>query len=189
GVRRHTKARRHTDASDVRQLPQVRALAADDRDLRRVDLLETQHVAVGLEGVDPRRIASSDHRRMLLRAHRVAPFAACGERVWSTPRGLKQAPPAAILWMWRGPRRGVTVASGAPGGDPEAVAVRVHERALPPGEPFLIDGNAELLGDGVDVPDVEMDQGVRPSVALVLGQVDPDVAPSHRDEPRETRLE
>src|SRR4051812_50146367 len=30
------------------------------------------------------------------------PFVACGERVWSTPRGLKQAPPAAILLMWRG---------------------------------------------------------------------------------------
>ena len=70
----------------------MRALAADDRDMRLVDLLETQHVAIGLEGVDPLRIASGDHRRMLLRAHRAAPFIACGERVWSTPRGLKQAP-------------------------------------------------------------------------------------------------
>jgi hypothetical protein len=101
-VRRHTEARRHADALDLRKLPQVRALAANDRELRLVDLLQAQHVAVGLEGVDPRQIASSDHRRMLLGAHRVAPFVACGERVWSTPRGLKQAPRAGILWMWRG---------------------------------------------------------------------------------------
>ena len=45
GVRRHAEAGRHADAVDPRQLPQVRALAADDRDLRLVDLLETQHVA------------------------------------------------------------------------------------------------------------------------------------------------
>ena len=57
GVRRHAEARRHADAFDPRELPQVRALAADDRDLRLVDLLETQHVAVGLGGVDPLRIA------------------------------------------------------------------------------------------------------------------------------------
>ena len=49
GVRRHAEAGRHADAFDPRKLPQVRALAADDRDLRLVDLLETQHVAVGLE--------------------------------------------------------------------------------------------------------------------------------------------
>ena len=104
GVRRHAKARRHADAFDSRKLPQVRALAANHRDLRLVDLSKTQHVTVGLEGVDPLRIASSDHRRMLLSAHRVAPFVACGEPVWSTPRGLKQAPPAAILWKWRGAR-------------------------------------------------------------------------------------
>ena len=45
GVRRHAKASRHADAFDPRKLPQVRALAANDRDLRLVDLLETQHVA------------------------------------------------------------------------------------------------------------------------------------------------
>ena len=47
-VRRHTEAGRHADAFDPRQLPEVRALAADERDLRPVDLLEAQHVAVGL---------------------------------------------------------------------------------------------------------------------------------------------
>src|SRR5207248_10979888 len=45
GVRRHAKASRHAEALDPRKLPQVRALAANDRDLRLVDLLETQHVA------------------------------------------------------------------------------------------------------------------------------------------------
>ena len=45
GVRRHAKASRHAEAFDPRKLAQVRALAANDRDLRLVDLLETQHVA------------------------------------------------------------------------------------------------------------------------------------------------
>ncbi len=45
GVRRHAKASRHADALDPRKLAQVRALAANDRDLRLVDLLEIQHVA------------------------------------------------------------------------------------------------------------------------------------------------
>ena len=44
GIRRHTEASRYADAFDPRKLPQVRALAANDRDLRLVDLLETQHV-------------------------------------------------------------------------------------------------------------------------------------------------
>ena len=43
GVRRHAEARRHADALDARELPQVRALAADERDLRPVDLLKVQH--------------------------------------------------------------------------------------------------------------------------------------------------
>ena len=45
GVRRHAEASRHADAVDPRKLSQVRALAADDRDLRPVDLPEAQHVA------------------------------------------------------------------------------------------------------------------------------------------------
>ena len=50
GVRRHAEASRHADAVDPRQLAQVRALAANDRDLRLVDLVQTQHVAVGPDG-------------------------------------------------------------------------------------------------------------------------------------------
>jgi hypothetical protein len=42
GIRRDAKALRHTDAFDPRKLPEVRTLAANDRDLRLVDLLETQ---------------------------------------------------------------------------------------------------------------------------------------------------
>jgi hypothetical protein len=44
GIRRHTEASRYADAFDPRKLPQMHALAANDRDLRLVDLLETQHV-------------------------------------------------------------------------------------------------------------------------------------------------
>ena len=55
------------------RLDRLDRLNHDDRDLRRVDVLEIQHVAIGLD----------DRRRLLLRAHRVAPFIACGERVWS----------------------------------------------------------------------------------------------------------
>ena len=55
GVRRHAEAGRHADAFDPRKLPQVRALAANERDLRLVDLLETQHVA--LDHCDTSRVA------------------------------------------------------------------------------------------------------------------------------------
>lgn len=46
-ARRHTEASRHVDAVDPRKLPEVRAFAANERDIRRVDLLETQHDALG----------------------------------------------------------------------------------------------------------------------------------------------
>jgi hypothetical protein len=46
GVRLHAKASRHAQSFDPRKLPQMRAPAANDRDLRLVDLLETQYVAV-----------------------------------------------------------------------------------------------------------------------------------------------
>ena len=45
GVRRHAEAGRHADAFDPRKLPQVRALAANDRDPGLIDLPEIQHVA------------------------------------------------------------------------------------------------------------------------------------------------
>ena len=46
GVRRYAKARRHANALDPRKLPQVGALAAHERDLRLVDLFQTQHVTL-----------------------------------------------------------------------------------------------------------------------------------------------
>ena len=45
GVCRHAEASWHAEAFDPRKLPQVRALAANHRDLRVVNLLEPQHVA------------------------------------------------------------------------------------------------------------------------------------------------
>ena len=45
GVRRHAKAGRDANALDSPKLAQPRPLSADDRSLRLVDLLETQHVA------------------------------------------------------------------------------------------------------------------------------------------------
>ena len=47
GARRHAKATRHPDALDPRQPAQVRALAANDRDPRLVNLLKIQHVLLG----------------------------------------------------------------------------------------------------------------------------------------------
>src|SRR5690606_8044226 len=52
GVRRHATPGRYADAADPRKLPQVRALAADERDLRPVDLAEIQYVA---DSGSPRR--------------------------------------------------------------------------------------------------------------------------------------
>jgi hypothetical protein len=78
GARRHAEARRHPDAFDLRERCQMGALAAGDRGLRPVDLVEAHHVAI--------------RRRMLVHTHRAAPFVVCGERVWSRPGGLKQAP-------------------------------------------------------------------------------------------------
>lgn len=57
---------------------------------------------------------------------------------------------------------------GAPGGNAQAIAVRVYQGALSPSEPFFIDGDSEFRGHSVNVVDVEMDQGIRPSVPLVL---------------------
>jgi hypothetical protein len=47
GVRRDAEAGRHVDAVDPGQRPEMRALAADDRDLALVDLGETPHVPLG----------------------------------------------------------------------------------------------------------------------------------------------
>jgi hypothetical protein len=43
-----------------------------------------------------------------------------------------------------------------------------YELTLPPGEALFVYGSPELLRDRVDVGDVEVDQRVRPGIALVL---------------------
>ena len=67
GVRRHAEAGRHADAVDPRQSAQLRALAADERDLRLVNLVKTQHVAARssryLPGVRHRVPARRRHPR------------------------------------------------------------------------------------------------------------------------------
>jgi hypothetical protein len=50
----------------------------------------------------------------------------------------------------------------------QSVAVGIFERVLAPCEAFVVDGDAELLRDCVDVSDVEVDQCVGPNVAFVL---------------------
>jgi hypothetical protein len=60
---------------------------------------------------------------------------------------------------------------------------------LTTGKALLVYRKAELLGDAVDVIDVEMDEGVRSCVTLVLREVDVDVSSCNGDEPREAGLE
>jgi hypothetical protein len=81
------------------------------------------------------------------------------------------------------------VASGASGRYAQPVAVRVFEMHFTPGKTLLINWNAELLGNAVDVTDVEMNEGVWSCVALVLREVDVDVSSCNGNEPRKTGLE
>jgi hypothetical protein len=72
---------------------------------------------------------------------------------------------------------------------PQTVAVRVFEMHLTTGKPLLVHRNAELLGDAVDVVDVEMNEGVRSRVTLVLREVEVDVSSCNGNEPRKVGLE
>ncbi len=86
GIRRHAEAGRHVDAFDPRKLPQVRALATNDRDLAPVDLLETQHVAA-----HKLTFPFSPSGGLL--------FLVCGRRLGGTACGLPHAPGrAATAW-------------------------------------------------------------------------------------------
>src|SRR5262249_20184524 len=91
GVRRHAKASRHANAFDPRKLPQLRALAAGERDLRFVDLFETQHVALGHRDTpgwpcSTARIFGSP----------ISIYSGPGLRLCGTTRALPQAPGCAI---------------------------------------------------------------------------------------------
>src|SRR5205085_582621 len=51
---------------------------------------------------------------------------------------------------------------------PQPVAIEVLELTLSPGKPFFVDRDAELLGNGVNVLNVQVDERVRASITLVL---------------------
>ena len=74
-----------------------------------------------------------------------------------------------------------TGTSGASSSYAQPVAVGIFEITFPPGETLFVDRDSELFRDGVDVVEVQVDQGVGTSVALVFRQVEPDVAARHRD--------
>jgi hypothetical protein len=83
----------------------------------------------------------------------------------------------------------VTGMSGASGRYPQPIAVRVFEMHLTTGKALLVYRKAELLGDAVDVIDVEMNEGVRSRVTLVLREVEVDVSSCDGNEPRKAGLE
>jgi hypothetical protein len=60
---------------------------------------------------------------------------------------------------------------------------------LTTGKALFVHGHAELLRDAVDVTHVEMNEGVRSSVTVVLGEVEVDVSSCNRHEPRKAGLE
>jgi hypothetical protein len=80
-------------------------------------------------------------------------------------------------------------ASGARSRYPEPVAVWIFKVTLPPSKTLFIDGNPELLRDGVDVTDVQVDEGVGPCVSLVLREIDPNASAYHRNKRWKARLE
>jgi hypothetical protein len=71
----------------------------------------------------------------------------------------------------------------------EPVAVQVLQVALSPCKAFLVHGNPEFGRNRVDVLEVQMDEGVRSSIALVLGEVEADASTRDGDEQREAGLE
>jgi hypothetical protein len=81
------------------------------------------------------------------------------------------------------------VGSGASSRYPQPIAIRIFEVHLTTGQALLIHRNAELLGDTVDVIDVQMDEGVRSCVTLVLREVNTDVSSSDGNEPRKAGFE
>ncbi len=71
----------------------------------------------------------------------------------------------------------------------QSVAIGVLKLTLPTRETVFVDRKAELLGNGVDVINVEVDERAGESVALVLRQIEPDAPSSHPNDPRQARLE
>ena len=79
--------------------------------------------------------------------------------------------------------------SGAACRDAQPVPVRVDESTLPSSKTLLVDGNTELRGYDVHIVDVQVDQRVGTSIALVFGQVEPHSSAHDGDEPGEAWLE
>src|SRR5206468_6115305 len=88
GIRRHAEASRHAYAFDPRKLAYVRALAANDCDLRLVDLLETQHVAAH-PSIFPSALSGLSHSCCQSRRPPVGQLVACSVR---TPEPLQHDP-------------------------------------------------------------------------------------------------
>ena len=79
-------------------------------------------------------------------------------------------------------------ASGAPSRYAQPVAVRIFQSALTPSKTLVVDGDAKLLRHRVDVVDVQVDKRVGTGIALVLGEVEPNVAARYGYKPREPWL-
>jgi hypothetical protein len=79
--------------------------------------------------------------------------------------------------------------SGSRRGYPEPVAIRVFNFDLAPGQAVLVDGDPELRRNGVDVPDIQMDERVWSRVAPMFGEIEPNASAADRNEQREARLE
>lgn len=74
-------------------------------------------------------------------------------------------------------------------GDAQPVPVRVFEVALATSKAFLVNGHAELRGDGINVAHIQMDEAATRRVTRVFGQVEANIASRDRNEPGETGFE
>ena len=71
------------------------------------------------------------------------------------------------------------MASTAACGDSQPIAVRILEIAFPSGKALLVDRDSELLGNGVDVVHVEVNERARGSITQVLRQIDLNRSAAH----------
>ena len=69
------------------------------------------------------------------------------------------------------------------------MSVRLELDRLLPSYALFVDRNCELLRNGIDVIDVEMDERVRSCVSFMLGEIELDAPARNRDEPRQARFE
>src|SRR4051812_27400740 len=88
---------------------------------------------------------------------------------------------------------GMAPEHGAPSGVrsrySEPVAIRVFKVTLPAGKTLFINWNPELLRNGVDVTDVQVDKGVGRCITCVLREIKPNASARYGNEPWKTRLE